>query len=72
MERIETEQNGELSINLSFNNTIHKGSQAARITINLAYESYNQSAVGSSIVKLTPKGEFIQYTKTDNVSDLNS
>lgn len=72
LERIETEQNGELSINLSFNNTIHQGSQAVRITINLAYESYNQSAVGSSIVKLTPKGEFIQYTKTDNVSDLNS
>ncbi|MCS4435568.1 hypothetical protein [Aquiflexum gelatinilyticum] len=72
LDRIESEQNGELTINVSFNNTIHQGSQAVRITINLAYESYNQSVVGSSIVKLTPEGELIQYTKTDNVSDLNS
>lgn len=70
LKKIKSDQNGDLSINISFNNTIHQDLQAERITINLSYESKNQSVVGSSILKLTPSGKFIQYTKTDNVSDL--
>lgn len=69
LEKVVSDQNGELTLNVSFNNTIHQGNQAVRITINLAYEIKNRGDVGSSILKLTPNGKFIQYSKTDNVSD---
>lgn len=68
--RVESDKNGDLSVNLSFNNTIHQGCQATRIIINLSFESQKQNAVGSLIVKLTPSGTLIQFNKTNNVSDL--
>ncbi len=72
IEKTESDQNGDLSINISFNNTIHQGKQAIRITINLSFNYQNKSAVGSTIIKLIPSGNLIQYMKTDNISDFKT
>jgi hypothetical protein len=57
------------SVYIGTNYSLQNGEQAIRITINLSYSSLIKNEVGSSVIKLTQKGDLIQYSKTDNVSE---
>lgn len=58
-----------VSIQMSTNNSIHEGKHAIRITIGMTHKNLFDSEVGNSILKLTFKGDIIQYSKTENVAD---
>ena len=66
---VEKSFGSKVSVNISTNNSIYDGIQSIRITINMSASNIFKSEVGSSVIKLTPKGDCIQYSKTDNVSD---